>query len=103
MEERGYTSFENEIKFEDLDSLTTALNDSVNMIPSEFEKNFPDEYIIDYSLWNMDISKYWSSSFEYTNHAKEQMSELFENLWNVETNLNSGVVGVLKYYIYYFH
>ena len=50
LKECGYTSFKNEIKVEDLDLLTTALNNSVNMIPDEFETNFPDEYISGYSL-----------------------------------------------------
>jgi hypothetical protein len=103
LKECGYTSFKNEIKVEDLDLLTTALNNSVNMIPDEFETNFPDEYISGYSLWNMDSIKYWSSSYEYTLHAKEQMSKLFEGLWEVEENIRQGVVGILEYHIYYSH
>ena len=50
----------------------------------------------------MDNDKYWSI-FEYTPHAKLQMSKLFEILWEVEENINGGIVGVLEYHIYYNH
>jgi len=103
LEEHGYTSFKNVIKVEDLDLLITALNESVNMIPYEFEENFPDEYINHYSLWDMDVGNYWPSEYEYTLHAKEQMKLLFEGLWEVDYNIKKGGTGVLEYHIYYSH
>jgi len=51
----------------------------------------------------MDKSKYWSCLYSYQEHAKKQIGDLFDGLWDVQTNLESGYTGVLQYHIFYNH
>ena len=103
LEEQGYTSFENIISKEHLDTFINALNESSNMIPDDFDKYFPDKYIENYSLWDMDNVKHWNNVEEYREHIKEQMSKLLENLLYYQEVIENGYEGVLKYNIYYSH
>ena len=103
LEQYGYTSFENIISKPHFDLFIQALNESCNMIPPDFSTYFPDSYIEDYSLWNMDIGHYWDSKSEYTDHIKEEISKIFENLFYYQEHLDSGRTGILKYNIFYQH
>jgi hypothetical protein len=103
LEEHGYNSFENILSKEDLDSFINALNESSNMIPDDFDKYFPERYIKNYTLWDMDNVKHWNNVREYREHTKEQMEKLFEHLSYVQEMLEEGYVGVLKYNIFYSH
>ena len=103
LEEHGYTSFKNELSTKDLDLFLQALNESSNRFPpDDFDIYFPEEYIEDYSLWNMDKTGYWDSIEEYREHAKKQMETLFNRLWALSQDSNNEIImGVLKYHIYY--
>ena len=103
LEEHGYNSFKNTMSKEDLDLFIQALNESSNMIPDEFDVHFPEEYINCYSLWDMDGKKHWYNISEYREHAKEQMSVLFENLCDIQLMIEDGTEGVLEYNVYYSH
>ena len=103
LEEHEYTSFENVISKEDLDSFIQALNESTNMIPDDFDKYFPEKYIENYTLWDMDNVKNWKNVRDYREHTKEQMEELFEHLFYFQETLERGHEGVLKYNIFYSH
>ena len=103
LEERGYTEFCNELSEEDLEEFIIALNESSNMVPDTFEENFSEEYIDGYSLWDMDNKRSWKDVSDYRTHAKEQMCELFERLYEYEDRLENGVEGILKYHIFYTH
>ena len=95
--------FKNTMSKEDLDVFIQALNESINMIPGEFDVYFPGEYVKYYSLWDMDRKTHWSDISSYREHAKEQMSVLFENLWDVSNMIEYGTKGVLEYHMYYSH
>jgi hypothetical protein len=103
LEEHGYVSFKNTMSKDDLDLFIHALNESSNMIPDDFSVYFPDEYVKCYSLWDMDRKTHWSDISSYREHAKEQMSVLFENLWDVQNMIEHGTKGVLEYHMYYSH
>ena len=103
LEEHGHTSFKNTMSKEDLDLFIHALNESVNMIPGDFDVHFPEEYVKYYSLWDMDGKKHWSNISEYREHAKEQMGVLFENLWDFVLMIEHGTKGVLEYHMHYIH
>ena len=101
LENRGYTSFENVIAKKDLDDLVQAINESVNEIPPIFEEHFPDEYVKNYSLWNMETGNSWRSVDEYRDYIKEQMEKMLEQLVYFQDSLDDGYEGVLKYNIFY--
>jgi hypothetical protein len=103
LENRGYTSFENVISKEDLDDLIQHINESVNEIPPNFNVHFPDSFIENYTLWNMETGNYWNSIYEYRNYIKEQMEKMFEQLFYFQDTLDNGRQGILKYNIYYMH
>jgi len=103
LENRGYTSFENVISKKDLDNLIQALNESTNEIPPIFKKHFPDEYVKNYSLWDMDNIRTWRSLEDYREHTEQQMEKIFEGLFYYQDSLDDGYEGVLKYNIYYGH
>ena len=105
LEEHGYTSFKNELSTKDLDLFLQALNESSNRFPpDDFDIYFPEEYIEDYSLWNMDIGHYWSGVKEYREHAKKQMEILFNKIYDIsQDEINGPTKGVLNYHIYYNH
>jgi hypothetical protein len=102
-EEHGYTSFKNVIRKDDLDLFIHALNESSNMKPDSFDTYFPDNYVKYYSLWDMDSKKHWTSVMLYKEHVKEQMSILFDTLWETQYMIEDGTEGVLEYHIYYSH
>lgn len=102
LEKKGYTEFRNIISQDDLDDFIIALNDSSNMIPNSMNDFFPDSYIENYSMWNMDNGTHWSFIEDYREHAKEQMSKLFDGLWDIQDMLEDGVEGVLEYNIFYY-
>ena len=100
LEKHGYTSFENIISPKDLDLFLQALNESINKF--DFDIYFPEEYIEDYSLWNMDIGHYWSGVEDYREHAKKQMEILFNKIYDIsQDEINGPTKGVLNYHIYY--
>ena len=103
LETRGYTLFENVISQDDLDELVQAINESVNEIPPIFVEHFPDEYVENYSLWNMETGHSWRSLSEYREHTKQQMEKMLEQLVYFQDSLDDGYEGVLKYNIYYNH
>jgi hypothetical protein len=103
LENRGYTEFENVISKKDLDDLVQAINQSVNEIPPIFEEHFPDSFVDNYSLWNMDIQKHWCSLDDYRDYIKDQMEKMMEPLVYFQDSLDDGFEGVLKYNIYYNH
>jgi hypothetical protein len=102
-ENHELTNFKNIMSKEILDCFIHAINESSNMIPSDFDKYFPDDYVKYYSLWDMDNQKHWSSLFSYRENCKEQMSKLFDNLWEIHNMIEDGTEGILKYHIYYTH
>ncbi len=101
LENRGYTSFENVIAKKDLDNLIQALNESTNEIPPIFQEHFPDEYVKNYSLWDMDNTRTWRSLEDYREHTEQQMEKIFEGLFYYQDSLDDGYTGTLKYNIYY--
>jgi hypothetical protein len=103
LETHGYDLFENVISKDDLDDLVQAINESVNEIPPIFEEHFPDEYVENYSLWNMETGHSWRSLDEYREYTKEQMEKMLEQLVYFQDSLDDGYEGVLKYNIYYNH
>ena len=103
LEKHGYTDFTNTINEKDLDLLIHALNESSNTTPDSFSEFFPEEYIENYSLWNMDKKKYWPGLYSYQEHAKKQMSVLFDGLWDVQHALEHDYPGILQYHIFYNH
>lgn len=94
LEERGYTDFENTMSEEDLDNFLTVLNESANMIPDCFDTHFPEEQKINFNKQIVIDNK---------KHCKEQMSELFESLWDIQDMIEDGTEGILKYNVYYRH
>jgi len=96
LEERGYCSFTNTVSIESLNIFLTALNE-----PDSFDEYFSDDYIEYYTLWDMDRGCYWESVEDYREHSKLQMSGMFDKLWDVGADIESGVI--LKYHIYYSH
>ena len=104
LKERDYCSFINTITTESLDIFLTALNESSNTVGEDsFDEYFSKDYIEKYTLWDMDRACYWSSVEDYRDHSKLQMCDIFDKLWNVSENIESGVSCVLKYHIYYSH
>ena len=103
MEERGYTAFENVLKQDDLDYLIFCLNEPWKATDDDFNKYFPEKYIKDYTLWNMDKGEYWDDAWVYRRYSRDQMSKMFDELWEVQENLDAGKTGVIKYNIYYHH
>ena len=96
LEDQGYCSFTNTITTESLDIFLTALNE-----PDSFETHFSEDY--NYTLWDMDRACYWSSVEDYREHSKLQMCDIFDKLWDIQADIESGVSCVLKYHIYYSH
>ena len=97
LEERGYTDFENIMSKEDLDKFLNVLNESSNMIPDCFDTHFPVEE-------NFNFNKKTNFNFnKQINLSKEQMSELFESLWDIQDMIEDGIEGILKYNVYYVH
>ena len=109
LEKHGYTDFTNTINEDDLDLLIHALNESYcpcdkrDTVHDHFSEFFPEVYIENYSLWNMDKRKYWTGLYSYQEHAKKQIGDLFDSLWDVQNSLESGYTGVLQYHIFYNH
>jgi len=101
LEKHGYTDFENIISKKDFDLFIQALNESSNFIPDDFDIHFPEKFIENYSLWNMDLSDYWESKIEYRKHIKEQIDKLFDKLFYYQEHLDNGGKGMLKYNIFY--
>lgn len=101
LERHGYTEFKNIISDKDLESFICDLNESSNSHEDDFDTYFPPDYIGGYTLWNMDVRKYWRSVSEYKDHVKVQMCDLFDNLWEVNDMIEDGVKGRLEYNIYY--
>ena len=79
---------------EDLDIFLTVLNESSNMIPDDFDKYFPEEDLVNFNKQIVIDNK---------NRSKEQMSELFERLWDIQDMIEDGTEGILKYNVYYTH
>ena len=102
LEERGYYNFENIITKDDLDIFLTALNESSNTVYS-FDDYFSKVYIDNYTLWDIDKSDYWSSVEDYQKHVKLQMCYIFDELWDVNKTIESGISCILKYHVYYGH
>lgn len=98
MEKHGYKLFKNELDKEGLDKFRFALIESTEIMPDEFEKHFPDEYIRDYTLWNTEKGCYWYSVEDYKKHVKKEMWELLINLQEVIENK-----GKIEYHIFYNH
>ena len=98
-ESHGYNSFTNIISKQDLDSFIYALNESSNL--SDFSDNFPELYISNYGLWDMDNIRHWSNKKSYQLFSQEQMGKILEKLWETQHAIESGVSGILKYNIYY--
>ena len=109
LEKHGYIDFTNTINETDLDLFIHDLNESYcpydkyYTIHDRFSEFFPDNYIKYYSLWNMDKCDYWPCLYSYQEHAKKQIGDLFDKLWDVQNNLESGYSGVLQYHIFYNH
>jgi hypothetical protein len=103
LEEHGCSEFDNIISKELLDSFIYALNESSNMVPDDFDKYFPEHFIENCTLWDMDNVKYWNSVREYREHIKKEMVKLLENLFYFQEIFKDGYTGVLKYNIYYSH
>ena len=104
MEAHGYTEFKNEIKLEDMDKFIFEINEIYDNSEVTFNKYFPEKYIEEYSLWNLEKKDYWYSLDEYKEHVKEEMSKLFDNLWENWDNLENGnVEGTFEYNMYYNH
>ena len=97
-ENRGYTSFENNISDEDFDSLLyeigEVLDDNDKDI-NNFEKYFPDKYIENYSFWNIEKIKYWQDKDYYKEHAKNEIINIYKKLIECVGD------GDLKYNMYY--
>jgi len=101
-ERSGHTSFTTVLDLKDYDLFIQAINESTNMIPDDFNTHFPDYFIEDYSLWNMDTCEYWNNVSEYREHCKSEMEKLFDILCDYNEDMENGS-GILTYHIYYSH
>jgi hypothetical protein len=98
-ERNGHTKFKNVLNLDDYNSFIQAINESTNMIPDDFDTYFPDYFIEDFSLWNMDTEDYWKTN-DYREHCKSQMEKLFNILWEYNDYMEEHS-GILRYHVYY--
>ncbi len=101
-ESHGYDSFNNILSKIDLKLFIHELNESGNLAKDDFSYYFPDSYITDYSLWDMDKNKFWNIKL-YREHAKYQTSILVDKLFEIQNSIEHGWTGFLEYHIYYDH
>ena len=68
---RGYTSIRNVVSKKDLNELIIAINDL-----GSFDIHFPESYIKNYTLWNMEKKIYWQDIQTYKLHIKKELDIL---------------------------
>ena len=102
-EEHGYDSFNNILSKFDFNLFVYELNETGNLSSDDFNDYFPDSYIQNYSLWNMENDRYWKSKEQYRSHSKYQSSILLNKLFEVQSSIEHGWGGVIEYNIYYNH
>jgi len=71
LKERGYSNIKNNISFQHINELIHVLNQ-----PNFFEQHFPDRFISDYSLWDIDTDTHWYDIDTYKTHTKKQLETL---------------------------